>query len=159
MNKSIATATVNKPQTERNSPSRRATKSISIEQRFHHLFIHCMGISKIEIEWQLRFGEDDALRRQEANVKAFLDIAYNINCENCLELAETVDNIKRNGLAYRDCMRKFRLLKIAKSRRHQYIVTLSQHHDAMVADCRRLCAAAYPERLQLFDICFRINEE
>ncbi len=159
MNKSIATSTVNKSQRQRNSPPRRATESTSIEQRFHHLFIYRMGISKIEIEWQLGFGEDDALRQQQANVKAFLDIAYNINCKNCPELAETVDDIKRNGLAYRDCMRKFRLLKIAKSRRHQYLVTLSQHHDAMVADCRRLCAAIYPERLRTFNICFRIDEE
>jgi hypothetical protein len=159
MNKSIATAAVNKSQTQRNCTSRRATKSISIEKRFDYLFVQCIGISEIVIEWQLSFGEDDGLRQQEANVKAFLDIAYSINCQNCPALAETVDNIKRNGLAYRDCMRKFRLLKLAKSRRHQDLVTLSQYHDAMVADCRRLCAAVYPQRVCLFDICFRINAE
>ena len=125
-----------------------------IEALFDKLFTHAMGISVLDVEWMLENEDDEALRQQEENVSLLLEIAYDRQLRKRPELAEAVAEIKRNGLAYRDAMRKYRASRIAKSARHKYLVVLGEYQDAMVGDCRRLCGAVYPSKLRLFDICF-----
>jgi hypothetical protein len=125
-----------------------------IEMRFDDLFLRAIGISMLDLEWMLETGDDEALRQQEANVTLLLEIAYDRGLRDRPELAEAIAEIKRNGLAYRDVMRRYQTVRIAKSARHRYLDNLSGYHDAMVSDCRRLCQILYPSGLRRFDLCF-----
>jgi hypothetical protein len=68
-----------------------------LDRAFQQLFLSVPLVSITEIEWRFSFGEDEALRQQEANVKPHLQLALGVDLKRYPAIAGDIAEMVKAG--------------------------------------------------------------